>query len=46
MDAIILSERGVVITETLKDLTIAELVGSAIIYNLSHLILVNKCSDP
>lgn len=24
----------------------SELVDSAIIYNLSHLILVNKCSDP
>lgn len=46
MDGIIPLERGVIIIETLKDLNIADLVDSAIIYNLSYLILVNKCSDP
>lgn len=46
MDVIIPLERGVIIIETLKDLNIAELVDSAIIYNLSYLILVNKGSDP
>lgn len=46
VDVIIPLERGVIIIETLKDLNIAELVDSAIIYNLSYLILVNKGSDP
>lgn len=46
MDVIILLEGSAAITETQKDLNIAELVDSAIIYNLSCLILVNKGSDP
>lgn len=46
VDVIVPLERSVRIIETLKDLNIAELVDSAIIYNLSLLILVNKGSDP
>lgn len=32
--------------ETLIHLNTAELVGSAIVYNLSYLVFVNKYSDP
>lgn len=46
VDVIVPLERSVRIIETLKDLNVAELVDSAIIYNLSLLILVNKGSDP
>lgn len=46
MDVIILLEKSAAITETQKDLNITELVDSAVIYNLSYLLFVNKGSDP
>lgn len=46
MDVIILLEKSAAITETQKDLNVAVIVDSAVIYNLSYLILVNKGSDP